>query len=461
MSSELERRLREALHEDAERARLVNPDRPADPDARPLPIAQPPGRSPRRLVAVAAAAALIAAAGVAVIQDRDQSSGVTTSQGPEDPESQAIADDAVLTPDDMPLGWVAAPPEIEEQWQTSHDDLDRAFADCLGIGVSELRDGSPTAASAFVNSYEDNDEVAASKVTVLPSAGRAVAFIDRFRDGAAQQCYLDLVGQQIAEAASDGVTTLSGSVLSGDDIEIGESTITELFLEYMTAGSFKDLGHDSVGFRLRVPLSSGGVEVDVFAFLVLARKGPVLVETSFQTYFTAFDGGASSTALAPQSAVLLTKKVLDRIPAVTSPDPGDQPGNDPRALPEPGEQPADPAAEEEQVRIAYLSLFDASRPREERAQFVERPEVWAHANQALVEGEYGEAVRDQRAEVDAVVFTSPIHAAVRFHLVASSELVPQDDRIGDAVLVDGRWLVAITTPCSLISLAGVQCDMTL
>lgn len=34
-------------------------------------------------------------------------------------------------------------------------------------------------------------------------------------------------------------------------------------------------------------------------------------------------------------------------------------------------------------------------------------------------------------------------------------------QIGDAVLVEGTWLVAITTPCDLLTLAGVRCNMTL
>jgi hypothetical protein len=467
--TDLEQRLRDALHDDAERARLVHPHRPVDLDVRPLPIAARPSRSTRRLVAVAAAVAVIAAAGVAVIQDQDRPPSVTTSAGPEDPD-QAIADSAVLTADDMPIGWVPAPPKVEERWQTSQDDLDQALGDCLDVGVSELGHGYPTAASAFVNSYEENDELAASTVTVLPSAAEAQAFIDRFRQEHTKQCYLDLVGQQIAEAASNGITLLDGSVLSGDDIEIGESTITELFLEYLEGGFYKDLGHDSVGFRLDVPISSEGVEVDVFAVLILARSGPVLVETSFQTYFTAFDGGPSSSGLAPQAAVRLTKKVLSRIPAAASSDGGAtsadqggtvvQPVDDPLALPTPGEQPPDPPSAEEQVRTAFTTVLDASFPREERAQLSERPAVWLAANLALVEGPYGEAVRDQRATVDEVVFTSPTHAAVRFQLVASDERVPRD-HLGEAVLVDGRWLVAIATTCGLVQLASVQCDMSL
>ena len=44
MTTDLEQRLREALHEDAERARLVNPDGPPAPEARRLSDGQHPRR---------------------------------------------------------------------------------------------------------------------------------------------------------------------------------------------------------------------------------------------------------------------------------------------------------------------------------------------------------------------------------------------------------------------------------
>jgi hypothetical protein len=270
------------------------------------------------------------------------------------------------------------------------------------------------------------------------------------------------VEARIAEAARDGVTLLTGTALSGDDVQVGESTIEVLFLEYLEGGSYREIGQDSVGLRLHVPLSLEGREVDVYAELALVRQGRFVVQMSFQTYFGAFDGdGVTSSALASLTPLRLMKKVLDRLPPDTSPATSEQPPvpvEELLVLPEAGEQPADPVAAEEQVRTAYVTLFDAARPREERARFVERPDVWVPANQSLAEGQYGQAVRDQRAEVDHIVFTSPTHAAVRFRLVASSELVPQDHRIGDAVLVDGRWLVAIGTPCDLIAMAGISCS---
>ena len=51
MTTDLEQRLREALHEDAERARLVNPNEPPAPEVRSLTVDQHRRHSARKLVA--------------------------------------------------------------------------------------------------------------------------------------------------------------------------------------------------------------------------------------------------------------------------------------------------------------------------------------------------------------------------------------------------------------------------
>jgi hypothetical protein len=68
MTTDLEGRLREELHEDAQRAQLVNPDRPPAPDVLSMSETRRRARSGRRLVALAAAAIVvaIAAAGIAI-----------------------------------------------------------------------------------------------------------------------------------------------------------------------------------------------------------------------------------------------------------------------------------------------------------------------------------------------------------------------------------------------------------
>jgi hypothetical protein len=127
------------------------------------------------------------------------------------------------------------------------------------------------------------------------------------------------------------------------------------------------------------------------------------------------------------------------------------------ALPAPGEQPAGATAED-QVRAAFIGAFDGTTSQDEKAEFIERPEVWRDANQQLLDGPYGDV--KVRADVDEVVFTDPDHASVRYQLVSSDDRVPRY-QIGDAVLRDGRWLVAITTPCDLLELASIHCDMSL
>ena len=90
----------------------------------------------------------------------------------------------------------------------------------------------------------------------------------------------------------------------------------------------------------------------------------------------------------------------------------------------------------------------------------ERPSVWADANERLLGGQYAELVEDLHSVVHQVVFTSPTRAAVLFDLITPSGY-SSHDVIGHAVLVDGRWLVTIDTTCDQVSVAEVECDLSL
>src|SRR6187551_2160889 len=81
MTTDLERRLRVALHADAARARLANPNRPPTAEMMLLLSNSPRrARSGRRLAAVAATVALTAAAGVVLVHNgRERAPDVTTS----------------------------------------------------------------------------------------------------------------------------------------------------------------------------------------------------------------------------------------------------------------------------------------------------------------------------------------------------------------------------------------------
>src|SRR5262245_43593329 len=71
MTTELEIQLREALHEDAQHARLVNPDQPPLPEVVLMPDTPRRAHSTRRLVALAAAIALLVTAGVVLVRTSD------------------------------------------------------------------------------------------------------------------------------------------------------------------------------------------------------------------------------------------------------------------------------------------------------------------------------------------------------------------------------------------------------
>jgi hypothetical protein len=137
-----------------------------------------------------------------------------------------------------------------------------------------------------------------------------------------------------------------------------------------------------------------------------------------------------------------------------------RPLESPTGLPEPGVQPPDPAAAEAEVRDAYLQIGETSIPAEERAPFSERPAVWLDMAHAVTQTQYWDVVQRIQEQVDEVVFDSPTHAVVRFELVSDDPVVPRN-HIGEAVLVDGHWKMAIATSCELAGLTGVTCDMTL
>src|SRR5436190_3785681 len=143
---------------------------------------------------------------------------------------------------------------------------------------------------------------------------------------------------------------------------------------------------------------------------------------------------------------------------VLQPASGPQVVEVPPTMPEPGDQPADPASAEEQVRATYLRISDTTIPAVDRAGLSERPAVWLDAAHAITQTQYWDLVQQIQEHVDEVVFVSPTHAVVRFEMIAPG--VPKD-HIGDALLVDGQWVMAIATSCELFSLAGVTCDMTL
>ncbi len=76
--------------------------------------------------------------------------------------------------------------------------------------------------------------------------------------------------------------------------------------------------------------------------------------------------------------------------------------------------------------------------------------------EAIRTGSFAQQVKDATAVVTDVVFTSPTEAAVRYDINVAN-YTNFTDRIGRALLIDGRWKVARVTVCADIALAGGPC----
>ncbi len=132
------------------------------------------------------------------------------------------------------------------------------------------------------------------------------------------------------------------------------------------------------------------------------------------------------------------------------PSPTTAPVPQPPPLPAPGRQPVDPAGARAAVGAAFATTFQPNSPPAVRATAVERGAVLIPLFQQALQKQ-GDIVSGTSAIVDAIVFTDPAHAAVRYELVVPSiGSFPYD---GSAVHVDGGWKVSHATACDALGLA--------
>jgi hypothetical protein len=127
----------------------------------------------------------------------------------------------------------------------------------------------------------------------------------------------------------------------------------------------------------------------------------------------------------------------------------------PAPAPEPGEPPADVDEAEASVRDAYFDAFDhAADPAERDVAVAHLSEIQSLMDRAAQS--FPDAVATVTVQVYEVIFTSPETAAVRFELNYSGG-AEFGEQLGAAELVDGRWLVAKDTMCTVLLWAGVEC----
>lgn len=126
-------------------------------------------------------------------------------------------------------------------------------------------------------------------------------------------------------------------------------------------------------------------------------------------------------------------------------------------LPEPGGQPADVVAAEQEVRETHALLVDRSIPDEERPRDLldDYTGVDAAVDQ-MNAGNFAESAAAATYTIDEVVFTDPATAWFRYTIDAPTGTFA--GRFGQAVFNGDRWQVTRQTICQDLALASGMCD---
>ncbi len=134
------------------------------------------------------------------------------------------------------------------------------------------------------------------------------------------------------------------------------------------------------------------------------------------------------------------------------------------ASPAAGFEPANVDAAMADITQAFHSAFDGGVPDREKVDAIqEGASILSLAQQATQTamrfGYTAEQLAGTSVSVLGMRFIDSTHAIVQFSITIPGHGEVLKDRVGYAVLVDGRWKVALRTECDLLSLNGLgrQC----
>lgn len=129
----------------------------------------------------------------------------------------------------------------------------------------------------------------------------------------------------------------------------------------------------------------------------------------------------------------------------------------PPALPEAGEQPADPDAARAEIEARFDLLWDRSVPFGEKpAGLLDDETGIAEAAEAVMTGDFAETAESAEHVLEELVFTSPTEAWFRYGIETSTTYFGQ--RYGTATLTDAGWTFPRALVCQDLSLAGGVCN---
>ena len=164
----------------------------------------------------------------------------------------AAAEAALLTLSDFPAGWSEVPDEEDD----SNQELLEQVYECLGPDAVELINSETEAQTgSFTDPVDEStvDEI----VALAPTEESAEAYM---AGGSA-----DGVAECLTTAYREGVAELLADAEEMQGAELGEITVGAL--------NVGEIGEDSFAYRITVPISVQGVNVDLFADFVAVRVG--------------------------------------------------------------------------------------------------------------------------------------------------------------------------------------------
>lgn len=120
-------------------------------------------------------------------------------------------------------------------------------------------------------------------------------------------------------------------------------------------------------------------------------------------------------------------------------------------------QPPDPVRAEAEVIEAFVTVYDGTRPGDERSDAIDDPRGVGAAFQAAAGGRFAALAASSRSVVTSVRFNSAVEAVVTYR-VESDAGVDLGERSGVARLTGGRWKVTRATVCADLASVGAPCD---
>lgn len=167
-----------------------------------------------------------------------------------DPADKAIAEAALLTLGDFPVGWEAAPRDEDEDDRAAREDI----AQCVGVSYDALYNDTNTEAQSPTFTSEDDSEIEHTVSIAVDEVDMTEAFniasTSEFRE-----CAAEIVRESVAE----------NSEQSDQELTVGEISLNELSI-----GSF---GDQTVAYRVTVPIETEGFNLEVKLEVAIVRVG--------------------------------------------------------------------------------------------------------------------------------------------------------------------------------------------